>query len=203
MPSRRTPPSSASSQSHCEDAPACFLQSSLVRSTSPGQGERPELAADRGHVLERPLLADLAVVGDPIDVDGVPPDVSTARRDPKHVAGLGGGDDEPQRDAVAARDRVLLLRSDVRERADEGTEQSDDVVYAGYLCDRRAMPQGIRGEEVPRPLWVLPVEDFRHEPPGHLDPLVDRQRLTHLPTPPSSGCAEARRPWALRNPGNP
>src|SRR4029453_13613950 len=131
------------------------------------------------HVLERPLLADLAVVGDPVDIDRFPPDVAPAGRDPEHVAGLGGGADESQRDEVAARDDVLLLGPDVRQRTDEGAEQSNDAVHAAHLSDGRAVPGGIRGEKGPPPPCVRAVEDLRHEPPGNLDPLVDRQCLTH------------------------
>src|SRR5467141_5104895 len=99
---------------------------SFELSVRPGEGEGAKLAADRRHVFERPLLADLAVVSHSVDVDRVPPDVAPACRDAEHVAGLGGGDDESQRDEVAARDDLLLLGLDVRQRADEGAEQSND-----------------------------------------------------------------------------
>ncbi len=52
------------------------LPSSQTTSIRPWQGECAQLAADGRQVLEGPLLADLAVVIDPVDVDGVPPDVA-------------------------------------------------------------------------------------------------------------------------------
>ena len=91
---------------------------------------------------------------------------------------MGGGDDLSQRDEVAARDDVLLLGLDVRQRADEGAEQSGTMVSTPVTsamdgpCQRASAVKKSRARS-----GVVPVEDLCHEPPGDLDPLVDRRSV--------------------------
>src|SRR5258708_37534728 len=68
-------------------------------SGSPGRGEDTDLGHDGRDVVGGPFLADLAV-GDPVDVDGVPPDRLAVGRHPEQASPDGGGDDEPDHDHV-------------------------------------------------------------------------------------------------------
>ena len=128
-------------------------------SAGPRQGDRAHLAEDRGEVLEGPLLADPPVVGDPVDVDGVPSDRASGRRDAEQVAGVGRRHDEPQRDQIVARDRVLHGCLDVRQGADEPAEDGDDVVDAGDGSERAAVPGDVGREVVAGSLRVAAGED--------------------------------------------
>src|SRR3984957_17829202 len=58
-------------------------------SAGPGQLKRTELAGEGRHVVGRPLLADLAVILDAVDVDRVPGDRLAGGRDPEQVTLLG------------------------------------------------------------------------------------------------------------------
>src|SRR5882672_1186696 len=90
----------------------------VALSGGPRRLERPQLGHHRRDVVGGPLLADLAI-GDPVDVDGVPPDRLAVGRDAQQAALDRGGDDEPDDDQVVLGDDVLLGRVQVRHRADE------------------------------------------------------------------------------------
>ena len=141
-----------------------LIRSSQVRrSTSPWQRERAELAADRRHVLERPLLADLAVVGDPVDVDRVPSDSrpldGIPSRSPAWVAVTTWR--SATRSPLAMTSCSSALMSD---SAPMKAPSSHDAVHPGHPRST-GRARRVRREEVPRPLRVVPDEDLGHEPP--------------------------------------
>src|SRR5258708_13736748 len=82
-------------------------------SGSPGRGEDTDLGHDGRDVVGGPFLADLAV-GDPVDVDGVPPDRLAVGRHPEQASLDGGGDDEPDHDQVVLGGAVLPAPRPVR-----------------------------------------------------------------------------------------
>ena len=116
-------------------------------SAGPGQGDRADLAEDRGEVLEGPLLADPAVVGDPVDVDGVPSDgrplAGTPSRLPVWVAVTTRR--SATRSALAIASCTVGL--DVRQGADEAAEDGDDVVDPRDGSECTAVPRDV-GREV-------------------------------------------------------
>src|ERR1700722_10613373 len=100
------------------------------RSRCPWQRDSAELAGDGRHVVSRPLLADLPVVCDPVDVNGIPLDAAPSRRDPKQVTVLGRRYYEPHDNEVAASNQVLLLGPQVRECPKEPGEQCGHILDA-------------------------------------------------------------------------
>ena len=100
------------------------------RSPRPGQLDAPDLAEDRGEVLEGPLLADPPVVRDPVDVDGVPCSGPSGRRHPEQIARVAS----PSRRGAARPGRRSRSRPgrrlDVGQGADEAAQNRDDGVDA-------------------------------------------------------------------------
>src|SRR6266542_5343273 len=148
-------------------------------SARPRERDRARLAEDRRKILEGPLLVDPSVVGDPIDVDGVPLDAAAGRRNAEQVAGMRRADDLSQRDEIAARDHVLLDSIDVRERADEPPEDRNDCVDAAHRSERATVQYDVCCEEVPRTFRVVTVEDPDNELASGGHTLVHLDRLAH------------------------
>src|ERR1700741_3984224 len=95
----------------------------ILGSRRPREGEGAELAGKGRHVVSGPLLVDLPVVADPVDVDGVPSDAASGRRAPEQIAFVSRSDDEPHYDQIGAGDHILLLGAKIWEGSEEGGEQ--------------------------------------------------------------------------------
>jgi hypothetical protein len=113
---------------------------------------------DRGQVIGGPLLADLSVP-EPVHIDRVPAHPAARRRDPEQLAQMCRLDDESHYDRALVGDDVLLLRVQVRQRADETLQQSDEALNAFYGAESPAVPLDIRGDVLGRQLGVVRVEN--------------------------------------------
>jgi hypothetical protein len=61
-----------SSDRSMADRPSAHVPGVTLELAGPWEGYRSELARERGHVVERPLLADLATVSYFVDIDRIP-----------------------------------------------------------------------------------------------------------------------------------
>jgi DNA-binding CsgD family transcriptional regulator len=89
-------------------------------------------------------------------------------------------DDLAQRHQVIARDHVLDLGVDVRERVDEADQDRDDGVDAAEGADRQGVEGDIRSEVLAGKLPVVPVEHAIHVVARNRHPLLGRTCLDHF-----------------------
>src|SRR4029077_8380539 len=125
---------------------------------------------DKGARVPRaPLLGDLSVRHS-VDVDRVPPDVSTRSGDPEEVSLVRALDDRADGHDVAFRDDVLLDVPEVRQGADNGADQAGEVVAALDRAQGSAVPLDVRRHVVRRLVGAVLVERRFDERAN--DPLV-------------------------------
>src|SRR6202035_954183 len=103
-----------------------ITQSASNESPDPRERECTQLAAEGRQVVGSPLLADLPLIGDPVDVNGIAGHGASGRWNPQQVAFLSRSDDKSHNYQIVASDHVLLGSDEIRKCSEEKGEQASE-----------------------------------------------------------------------------